>query len=403
MAVAKAGRAPEEFVPDYGQDVASEFELWLIDVNDYMSICKVAEAEEKKSLFMNLAGLNIRRIAKGLVIPTPPALEDGTPGDTYKALTDAVQAHFRPSINTTSERHKFRQLKQGEQESVTAFVGRLRAKVELCDFESIKVHTVTNGQLRDQLIVGIKSNEISKELLKEATITLAQAVTKAVALEASIADSSLYEECHTGASAVSLPSTVNRVSLPSPIAKGRSFRCKYCGRQHAKGKQHCPAADAQCTNCKKMGPFGSVCFQKKQSVARAVQEEEDVPVSQAGEQLNYIYDTVYVLRNPSNPDTFATTLTVNGKHFKGLLDTGATRTLITEDIVTASRPSSTILKAYDGNTVKTLGVADVTVRVGDVLFLYMLYCARGKDSVVRTRRHHQTAVIVTSRGEHSHG
>ena len=134
MAVAKAGRAPKEFVPDYGRDVASKFELWLDDVNDYMSICKVAEAEEKKSLFMNLAGLNIRRIAKGLVIPTPPALKDGTPGDTYKALTDAVQAHFHPSINTTSERHKFRQLKQGEQESVTAFVGRLRAKVELCDF-----------------------------------------------------------------------------------------------------------------------------------------------------------------------------------------------------------------------------------------------------------------------------
>ena len=104
MAVAKAGRAPKEFVPDYGRDVASEFELWLDDVNDYMSICKVAEAEEKKSLFMNLAGLNIRRIAKGLVIPTPPALEDGTPGDTYKALTDTTQAQNAPNRSGTTKR-----------------------------------------------------------------------------------------------------------------------------------------------------------------------------------------------------------------------------------------------------------------------------------------------------------
>lgn len=112
--MAKAGRAPKEFVPDYERDVASEFELWLEDVNDYMSICKVTEVEEKKRLLMNLAGLSLRRIVKGLLIPTPPTRDDGNPGDTYKALTDAVQAHFRPSINTTTERHKFRQLKQGE-------------------------------------------------------------------------------------------------------------------------------------------------------------------------------------------------------------------------------------------------------------------------------------------------
>jgi Tfp pilus assembly protein PilZ len=46
------------------------------------------------------------------------------------------------------------------------------------------------------------------------------------------------------------------------------------------------------------------------------------------------------------------------------LDTDATRTLITEDIVTATRPSSTVLKAYDGRPVTTLGVADVTIQPG---------------------------------------
>ena len=64
MAVAKAGRALKEFVPDYGQNVAGEFELWLEDANDYMAICKVTEPVEKRSLFLNLAGLGIRRIVK---------------------------------------------------------------------------------------------------------------------------------------------------------------------------------------------------------------------------------------------------------------------------------------------------------------------------------------------------
>ena len=75
-----AGRAPIEFVLDYELDVASEFELWLEDVNDYMAICKVTEAGENK-LFLNLAGLSLRRIVKGLVVPTLPARPDGEPGN----------------------------------------------------------------------------------------------------------------------------------------------------------------------------------------------------------------------------------------------------------------------------------------------------------------------------------
>ena len=236
---------------------------------------------------------------------------------------------------------------------MTAFVGRLSSKVELCDLESTSVDTVTNGQMGDQLTEGLRNNDIRKDLLKEAKLTLAEAVSKAVALEASIADSSLYEERQPNSSVIPLPSAVNRVSQPSPAAKSKMFKCKYCGHSHARGKQHCPAADAQCTNCKKMGHFGSVCFQKKRwSIARAVEEDEPVP-------------NVYVVGDSRHSNAFATTLTVNGKQCKGLLDTGATRTLITEDIMSASRPSPTVLKAYDGNTVMTLGVADVVVKAGD--------------------------------------
>ena len=96
-------------------------------------------------------------MVKGLVIPPPPGATEDEPGDRYKALTDAVKAHFRPSVNTTSERHKFLQLKQFPDESVSAFTARLRSKVALCDFESTSVDSVENTQIRDQLIFGLKS------------------------------------------------------------------------------------------------------------------------------------------------------------------------------------------------------------------------------------------------------
>ena len=119
------GRAPKDFVPDHAGDVGVDFELWLEDVNDYLEICGVSDNEDKKRLFLNLAGLAVRKVVKGLVIPAPPGATVDNPGDTYKALTDAVQAHFRPCVNTTSERHKFRQLRQLPDETVSSFVGRL--------------------------------------------------------------------------------------------------------------------------------------------------------------------------------------------------------------------------------------------------------------------------------------
>ena len=104
-----------------------------------------------------------------------------------------------------------------------------------------------------------------------------------------------------------------------------------------------------------------MCFQKKMPIARAV--EEDPPVVEGGEQLNHLYDTAYVIGNTKqSTSTFMSTFLVNGKQCRGLLDTGATQTLITEDIVPTSRPSPRTLRAYDGNAVVTLGVADVVIK-----------------------------------------
>ena len=120
------GRAPREFVPDYTANVSADFELWLEDLEDYLEVSGVTKHDEKKRLFLNLAGLAIRRIVKGLQIPTPAPNDDGSPSDVYKPLKDALRAYFRPSVNATAERHKFRQLHQHPGESVTSFVGRLR-------------------------------------------------------------------------------------------------------------------------------------------------------------------------------------------------------------------------------------------------------------------------------------
>ena len=63
----------------------------------------MTDQEEKKRLFMNLAGLDMRQIVKGSVIPAPPHQEDGNPSDSYQAFTDAVLTTSRPTVHTTSD------------------------------------------------------------------------------------------------------------------------------------------------------------------------------------------------------------------------------------------------------------------------------------------------------------
>ena len=202
-------------------------------------------------------------------------------------------------------------MKQEEHETVTAFVGRLRSKEALCDFSSTAFDTVVNGQVRDQLITGSRSPDIRRELLKEAKLTLAGAVSKAVTLEASIADSSLYERPHLGTTGAS-SGAVNKISQQNPTGRGNTVKCKYCGRQHTKGKQYCPAADTRCSYCKKMGHFAAVCLQRKKTHATQIVTGE-FPSDETEEETNRVYDTVYVTGEPQQAEAFRTTLRVNDK------------------------------------------------------------------------------------------
>ncbi|XP_065196908.1 uncharacterized protein LOC135828389 [Sycon ciliatum] len=352
------GRVPKDFVPDYAGDIGADFELWLEDVNDYLAICNVSTAADKKRLFLNLAGLSVRKVVKGLVIPSPPANDDGSPGDEYVALTDAVLAHFRPTINTTSERHKFRQLKQGPEESVSTFVGRLRERVDLCKFGATDVDSVVNSQVRDQLVAGLKSPEVRRELLKESRLTLADAITKAVALETSYAESKLYDPPAEPANQFSSVAAVSATRQQRRQPRTVSGSCKYCGRTHAKGKSFCPAANIRCRSCSKVGHFAAVCQSQRSGLdANAVDEEP----ADLADQAHLVYDTVYMAEQTGSHRQFLASLLVDGKECEGLLDTGASRTILTDDIVQPTRSSNRVLKAYTGGEIATLGMADVTI------------------------------------------
>ena len=286
----------------------------------------------------------MRRIVKGLDVPTP----SGDTDDVYTVLKDALRHYFRPSVNLTAERHRFRQTGQQQGEPVSAFVARLREKAEICQFQSTSVNTVENSQIRDQLIAGLQSADMRKQLLLESKLTMADAVSKVVALEASIADSKLFTdipgsrsasrmatEIHTESNVAALEAATEAKSSTQDSAYASTSErrrrrsgssCKYCGGSHPYGTSRCPAAHVKCRHCSNVGHFARVCMAKKKAETNAMVTEEV-----RKDQVQEVCDMAFNMDGTVNSH-FTTTLLVNNKPCKGLVDTGATRTILTSDV-----------------------------------------------------------------------
>ena len=189
------------------------------------------------------------------------------------------------------------------------------------------------------------------------------AISKAVALEHSFAESKLYEPSGV-ASASNLPSLPVHRAEERPSSQSRQS-CKYCGGSHVPGAKHCPAAGKKCAKCSKIGHFAKVCMSKRSSHAKANMCEDIeeasvcVDISDSGD----LDDVVYMAGGSSGPHDarFMITLSVNGRPVKGLLDTGATRTVFPTSVISADRPATRKLCAYGGEEITTLGMANVRI------------------------------------------
>ena len=196
-------------------------------------------------------------------------------------------------------------------------------------------------------------------------------------LESSLSDSQMYEKADPGeAMAVnvadrgrSLARGPSRKSGPDVVAS-RNI-CKYCGRNHVFGRQHCPARDERCRYCHSIGHFAVVCRKKareQRDVGNVVSEQivdsrpEDES-STVGIHVVGDYAFGLICKAPGRHDPrFWITLEINGQLVSGLLDTGATRTICPRKVVRPERASGMRLQAYGGKYVPTLGVAFATFK-----------------------------------------
>ena len=99
---------------------------------------------------------------------------------TFTPLTQLLQGHYKPAPIVIAERHKFWTASQGESESVSEFVVRLKKLASTCSFAEF-----LSKALRDRLVSGLhsKMSRTQRHFLSIRDLTFAVAHDKCVADE----------------------------------------------------------------------------------------------------------------------------------------------------------------------------------------------------------------------------
>ena len=156
---------------------------------------------------------------------------------------------------------------------------------------------------------------------------------------------------HSGQSKGQAPASVNH--------PGKT--CLFCGQRHPMLKSKCPAYWKACNKCGKANHLSTCCPTSKKPARKVNAVGHDRVIKEATPliPMSTMYTTglqpVHYLRRDD---------IVPGKAVKFRLDTGAAANVLPLSILapgTKVKPSSKILKTYDGSTLSTKGTAKVNL------------------------------------------
>ena len=203
--------------------------------------------DEKVNVFLAVIGPSTYKLLKNLCDPDNPNTK------TFTRLSQLLQGHFEPTPIVIAERHKFWTASQGESESVSEFVVRLKKLASTCSFGAF-----LSEALRDRLVSGLhpKMSRTQRHLLSLRDLTYAVAHDKCIADE--MAGKANIE--HMGDSASSEAEKVQQVvSGRNKIQNGRNAdKCKSCGSMQHRSES-CKFRNATCHHCQKKGHIRPVC------------------------------------------------------------------------------------------------------------------------------------------------
>ncbi|UYV72861.1 hypothetical protein LAZ67_10001016, partial [Cordylochernes scorpioides] len=305
----------------------AEYKQWM----ESYAIFEIASGISKKSdeikraTLLHCLGPNVQRIFFNL----PDEKEN------YEQTKMALDKYFTPHKNVVTERFKFRQRVQKDDESIDNYLISLRELSKSCEFGNLEA-----DMIRDQIIEKCNNKKLKEKLLQQENLTLSKTIDIARMFEISRKEIRLLEPQND--------QTLNRVQNKpkkhynaNNFNKGRftnqgtpSFsgaskpKCYRCGLD-THSAQECGAKKMTCSYCNKLGHLFRACRNRpnqnnnrnhksfNQTKVKTIQEENKTEVGESSDEYTYY-------TGAENKEK----VQIDGSEINMIIDTGSDRTFI---------------------------------------------------------------------------
>ena len=351
-------------------DGEEHWDTYAERVQLFLTANNVADDREVAS-FLSVIGAQVYGILKNACSPEVPAAKQL---DQCIAL---LRQHYAPKPLVIVEHFRFMKYKQRESETVSMYVNELQRLSKDCEFGDTLAE-----RLRDQLVVGLKSESMQKRLLSEKDLTFQKAVDISTTMETASKDTKELSQGSTNPHRSPTVSKINSypTSTGGKLSAGDNISCYRCGSNFHKANK-CDHVNTQCNHCSKIGHLAKVCRSaatasaskskqrythfKKQNAKKPVpvkyvlKSGNESYVSDAGPHPGYSIFSSTTSNNGKQP--YVVRILLNGISSAMEIDTGASLSLISEEMYKSKfpsvplQPSSTLLRTYTQEQIHVLG------------------------------------------------
>ncbi|XP_029178534.1 uncharacterized protein LOC114946247 [Nylanderia fulva] len=226
-------------------NVYQRWTRWLRAFKLFLVSKRIEDDERKKAMLLHYAGFDVQDIF--YAIPDAEVVVEGE--SQYTKAVQVLEEYFKPRMNTTYERHIFRNLSQGTGETMVQYVSRLRQQAKNCNFED------ADTEICGQVIEKCHSTKLRRRLLEKCEVKLNEVLEIAKTMEAV----SLQTKDIEGEAVARI--TDRKKQVKTGVTKTTNsvecYRCGYKGHKYTNEK--CPAREKTCSKCGKQGHFARVC------------------------------------------------------------------------------------------------------------------------------------------------
>ena len=343
-------------------NLSVHFEKWKDALSLYLKASGISKQdnETKSAVILHTAGSEVIKLVRHFTYA------EGQNENDPEVLLGKIEAHCNSKTNEVMQAFRFNQLTLKPGQSFDTFLVELRSHAKSCNFAD------TDRMIRDKIVFSVKG-QLQQALLREKNLNLEKCLNICRTAEAT------EKHCTEMAPSSSAftpqidkvfkkPSTnrdeekhLKRYETPSqrsetqPVSRGNIFvyDCKFCGRDHQRGKHFCPAYGKTCSKCNGRNHFKLKC----RTVNYCAQTLNDVDSDSASDDA-YLHSITH-----KSDRGIAALLKVNDCDVRFQLDTGADVDTICQQYVRKDQvmPSKQQLTMWNHSTLKPVGEATLTV------------------------------------------